>query len=283
MKKKTKKEKKQTTTPEDSIEMVYEVITTVPQLTNFIKKLPKCRTISSRLTSTKMLLEIKNKELYQKCIELKCLSVISNWLKEYKKSVASGTDLTLDEESINMNIIYLCEKMHLSINDLKNSKIGKNINSLGKALPEGSPLRKKCEEIIAKWKQMLNDDENQEENVQESEQNIAKNELEVTNTYNSNINNNNFLNNKTKRNSHNSNPLLSNLNTKANNMNLNVANNATNKINPPKIKTYVKNSNIISFFSLKKRNNTFFKSLLKTLNFITASLNNFLIFFFIII
>jgi hypothetical protein len=140
--------------------------------------------------------------------------------------------------------------MHLSINDLKNSKIGKNINSLGKALPEGSPLRKKCEEIIAKWKQMLNDDENQEENVQESEQNIAKNELEVTNTYNSNINNNNFLNNKTKRNSHNSNPLLSNLNTKANNMNLNVANNATNKINPPKIKTYVKNSNIISFFSL---------------------------------
>lgn len=184
-----------------------------------------------------MLLEIKNKELYQKCIELKCLSVISNWLKEYKKSVASGTDLTLDEESINMNIIYLCEKMHLSINDLKNSKIGKNINSLGKALPEGSPLRKKCEEIIAKWKQMLNDDENQEENVQESEQNIAKNELEVTNTYNSNINNNNFLNNKTKRNSHNSNPLLSNLNTKANNMNLNVANNATNKINPPKIKT----------------------------------------------
>ena len=250
MKKKTKKEKKQTTTPEDSIEMVYEVITTVPQLTNFIKKLPKCRTISSRLTSTKMLLEIKNKELYQKCIELKCLSVISNWLKEYKKSVASGTDLTLDEESINMNIIYLCEKMHLSINDLKNSKIGKNINSLGKALPEGSPLRKKCEEIIAKWKQMLNDDENQEENVQESEQNIAKNELEVTNTYNSNINNNNFLNNKTKRNSHNSNPLLSNLNTKANNMNLNVANNATNKINPHKIKTYVKNSNIISFFSL---------------------------------
>ena len=255
MKKKTKKEKKQTTTPEDSIEMVYEIITTVPQLTNFIKKLPKCRTISSRLTSTKMLLEIKNKELYQKCIELKCLSVISNWLKEYKKSVASGTDLTLDEESINMNIIYLCEKMHLSINDLKNSKIGKNINSLGKALPEGSPLRKKCEEIIAKWKQMLNDDENQEENVQESEQNIAKNELEVTNTYNSNINNNNFLNNKTKRNSHNSNMLSNiNINTNATNINLNATNiaNKINTFNPIIIKKYVKNSTNFFFSLLSK-------------------------------
>ena len=255
MKKKTKKEKKQTTTPEDSIEMVYEIITTVPQLTNFIKKLPKCRTISSRLTSTKMLLEIKNKELYQKCIELKCLSVISNWLKEYKKSVSSGTDLTLDEESINMNIIYLCEKMHLSINDLKNSKIGKNINSLGKALPEGSPLRKKCEEIIAKWKQMLNDDENQEENVQESEQNIAKNELEVTNTYNSNINNNNFLNNKTKRNSHNTNMLSNiNINTNATNINLNATNiaNKINSFNPIIIKKYVKNSTNIFFSLLSK-------------------------------
>ena len=171
MKKKTKKEKKQTTTPEDSIEMVYEIITTVPQLTNFIKKLPKCRTISSRLTSTKMLLEIKNKELYQKCIELKCLSVISNWLKEYKKSVASGTDLTLDEECINTNIINLCQRIHLSKNDLKNSKIGKNINSLGKALPEGSDLRKKCEDIITKWKQMLeNDEEKEEENNPQPEQ-----------------------------------------------------------------------------------------------------------------
>ena len=159
MKKKTKKEKKQDPNPEESIEISSEFITTVPQLKNFIKKIPKCHTISSRLTATKNLLEIKTKELYQKFIELKGLSILSNWLKEYKKSVASGTDLTLDEECINTNIINLCQRIHLSKNDLKNSKIGKNINSLGKALPEGSDLRKKCEDIITKWKQMLENDE----------------------------------------------------------------------------------------------------------------------------
>ena len=255
MKKKTKKEKKQLSTPDDSIEISPEIITSVPQLKNFIKKLPKCHTISSRLTATKNLLAIKNNELYQKFIELKGLSILSNWLKEYKKSVASGTDLTLDEECINTNIIYLCQNIHLSINDLKNSKIGKNINSLGKALPEGSPLRKKCEDIITKWKQMLdNDDENEEENKGENEQiNINEgmnNTGDGTNNYTANFNNNNFLNNKTLRNGLNT-TMLSNFNPKANNINLN-ANNIANKINPIIIKTYVKNSTNFFFSLLSK-------------------------------
>ena len=248
MKKNTKKEKKQDSNPEESIEISSEFITTVPQLKNFIKKIPKCHTISSRLTATKNLLEIKTKELYQKFIELKGLSILSNWLKEYKKSVASGTDLTLDEECINTNIINLCQRIHLSKNDLKNSKIGKNINSLGKALPEGSDLRKKCEDIITKWKQMLeNDEEKEEENNPQPEQFQINNASEGTNNYAGNINNNNFLNNKTRRNNFNTN-MLSNINTNANNINLN-ANNLANKINPIKIKTYVKNSTNF-FFSL---------------------------------
>ena len=249
MKKKTKKEKKQNFSPEDSIEISPETITTVQQLKNFLKKLPKCHTISSRLTATKNLLEINNNELYQKCIELKGLSILSNWLKEYKKSIAGGTDLTLDEEVINKNIIYLCQKIHLSINDLKNSKIGKNINSLGKVLPEGSQLRKQCEEIIAKWKQMLdNDDENEEENNGENEQHQLNNVGDETNNFNANINNNTFLNNKIKRSILNTN-MLSNFNPNANNINLN-ANNIANKINQIIIKTYVINSTNFFFLYL---------------------------------
>jgi hypothetical protein len=257
MKKKTKKEKKQDSNPEESIEISSEFITTVPQLKNFIKKIPKCHTISSRLTATKNLLEIKTKELYQKFIELKGLSILSNWLKEYKKSVASGTDLTLDEECINTNIINLCQRIHLSKNDLKNSKIGKNINSLGKALPEGSDLRKKCEDIITKWKQMLeNDEEKEEENNPQPEQFQINNASEGTNNYAGNINNNNFLNNKTRRNNFNTN-MLSNINTNANNINLN-ANNLANKINPIKIKTYVKNSTNFFFSLLSKIKKCYF-------------------------
>ena len=254
LKKKSKKDKKQYSNAEDSIEISYELITSVPQLKNFIKKIPKCHTISSRLTATKILLDMKNNELYQKFIELKGVSILSNWLKEYKKSVQSGTDLTLDEELINTNIIYLCQQIHLSKNDLINSKIGKNINSLGKALPEESPLRKKCEEIIDKWKKMLenedNNEENEKANEEQAEQLKINNNREEINNFNNN--NNSFLNNKIKRNSHNANPLLINTNTILNNINPIVANNAINKINPINIKTYVKNSTNFFFSLLSK-------------------------------
>ena len=109
--KKGKKDKKVYSTPDDSVEMTPELISTVTQLQSFIKKLPRCHTISSRLTATKNLLDIKNNELYQKCIELKGLSILSKWLKEYKVSVADGTDLTRDEEIIVTNIICLGDSL----------------------------------------------------------------------------------------------------------------------------------------------------------------------------
>ena len=253
--KKDKKEKKIYTTPEDSVEMTPEMISTVNQLQSFIKKLPKCHTISSRLTATKNLLEIKNNELYQKCIELKGLSYLSSWLKEYKKSVASGTDLTRDEEYIVKNIIHLCERIHLSINDLKTSKIGKNINSLGKALSEGCSVKKYCEEIVSKWREMIegneNNDENNEDNYEENNgsQNQQNNLGGGVNGLGINNNNNQFLNTKVKRNN-NSNPFS--ISTNSNNINLNTNSNTSNKINSIKIKTYVKNSTNLFFSLLSK-------------------------------
>lgn len=239
--KKEKKDKKSYTTPEDSVEMTPELISTVIQLQSFIKKLPKCHTISSRLNATKNLLDIKSNELYQKCIELKGLSYLSSWLKEYKKSVQGGTDLTRDEEFIVINIIYLCERIHLSINDLKTSKIGKCINSLGKVLPEGCNVKKHCERIVSKWREMI--DSNEGGNEDNNEENKEENN-------NGNVGNNNinqFLNNKIQRNSHNSNPFTS-TNIK-NNINLNTnVNNTSNKINSIKIKTYVKKIQLICFF-----------------------------------
>ena len=239
--KKEKKDKKAYIAPEDSVELAPEFISTVTQLQSFIKKLPKCHTISSRLTATKNLLDIKSNELYQKCIELKGLTILSSWLKEYKKSVQGGTDLTRDEEFIVINIIYLCERIHLSINDLKTSKIGKCINSLGKVLPEGCNVQKQCEKIVSKWREMIDSNEGG------NEDNNEKNEEENNNGNGGNNNSNQFLNNKIQRNSHNSNPFTS-TNIK-NNINLNTnVNNTSNKINSIKIKTYVKKIQLICFF-----------------------------------
>ena len=62
---------------------------------------------------------------------------------------------------------------------------------MGKALPAESSLRKKCEDIIAKWKQMLEeeDDEKEEENNAETEKLQMNNIPEGTNNYSANINN----------------------------------------------------------------------------------------------
>ena len=239
--KKEKKDKKPYIAPEDSVEMTPELISTVTQLQSFIKKLPKCHTISSRLTATKNLLDIKNNELYQKCIELKGLTILSSWLKEYKKSVQGGTDLTRDEEFIVINIIYLCERIHLSINDLKTSKIGKCINSLGKVLPEGCNVQKHCEKIVSKWREMIDSNEGG------NEDNNEENKEENNNGNDGNNNSNQLLNKKIQRNSHNPNPFTST--SIKNNINLNTnVNNTSNKINSIKIKTYVKKIQLICFF-----------------------------------
>ena len=214
MKKKSKKDNKATKTvkePEEPIEISPMIIQNIPDLQTLVKKLPKSSTISSRLTASQNLLDIKNNDLHKKFIELKGLSILSNWLKEYKKSVSNGINLTRDEEFIVSNIVRLCEKMHLSINDLKTSKIGKNINSLGKALSDESELKKMCEEIVEKWREMINknEDDNSNDNLNVNDDNNANN-----------TNNKKILNNKTKRN--NFNPT---------NNNNNNSNSNTNKIN----------------------------------------------------
>lgn len=214
MKKKSKKDNKTNKTakePEEPIEISPMIIQNIPDLQTLVKKLPKSSTISSRLTASQNLLDIKNNDLHKKFIELKGLSILSNWLKEYKKSVSNGINLTRDEEFIVSNIVRLCEKMHLSINDLKTSKIGKNINSLGKALSDESELKKMCEEIVEKWREMINknEDDNSNDNLNVNDDNNANN-----------TNNKKILNNKTKRN--NFNPT---------NNNNNNSNSNTNKIN----------------------------------------------------
>lgn len=228
MPKKSKKERKtskDTKEIEEPIEISPKNILTITDLYALLKDLPKCSTLSSRLVATKNLLDIKNNDLLKKFTESKGLSTLSNWLKEYKKSVANGNDLTRDEESIVTYIINLCDKMHLSINDLKASKIGKNINSLGKVLAEGKKIKKLCEEIVEKWREMINKNE---------EDDNSNDNLNDDNTNNININNK-LVNNKTKRN------------------NFNQNNNNNNNSNTNKLisKMYVFNSNFIFIFFVK--------------------------------
>ena len=265
MKKKSKKDKK-VFNQEESIEMTSEYITSFNQLQEFLKKLPKCHTISSRLAATKNYLEINNNELYNKSIELDGLVILGSWLKEYKKSVGSGTDLTKDEEFIVSNIIYLCEKMHLTKNELISSKIGKNINSLGKVLPEGNQVKTLCNQIIQKWREMIKNNEEENEQVENDEfnQNNSSSQKKTHTGTSDNFSNNQIIGLKVRKNNFNSIPFNnSNIFSNTNNINLNTKfNNTCNKINSIIIKAYVNNSTNFIFLLLSINKKDVFQNLL---------------------
>ena len=66
MKKKSKKDNKTNKTakePEEPIEISPMIIQNIPDLQTLVKKLPKSSTISSRLTASQNLLDIKNNDL----------------------------------------------------------------------------------------------------------------------------------------------------------------------------------------------------------------------------
>lgn len=180
-------------------EMLSKKISSLPELQSFIKLLPKCETISSKLAATQNLLDIDITEidLYKQFIELKGLLIFSGWIKEYKNSVQKGTDLTKDEEVIVTNIVTLCDKMNLTISDLKNSKIGKNINSLAKLLSEDKIPKKPCSDIVAKWRFMI--DANEENEKNEKENNKGSGLVSDEGKGNEMKDNKNILNMKTKR------------------------------------------------------------------------------------
>lgn len=198
-------------------------ITNLQELQAFIKLLPKCETISSKLLATQNLLDIaenpKDIYLYKKFIEMKGLLIFSGWIKEYKNSVQKGTDLTKDEEIIVVNIVCLCDKMNLSIRDLKSSKIGKNINSLTKLLGNEKIPKAPCSEIVAKWRFMI---ESNEENEKKEKEKIDKEK-------NNNIGGNDEKDKEVKDNSKNG--ILMNMKTKRKPNNFSNNNNINSKIN----------------------------------------------------
>lgn len=264
--KKTKKTQRSNSL--EPIEITPKLIVSNQELREFLKILPKCLTINSRLQATKNLLDIKNEYLIEKFIQLKGLSILGSWLKEYKVSVKSGTELTRDEEFIVQNIIFLCDRMHLSINVLKESKIGKYINGLGKALGEDKKPKKFCENIVAKWRKMISETEGDgepneeiknlnpvENNLNSMNNGFINHEFTDSNQINNFNNNNNvhftenfdndkkqFLGSKTKRNNN------------QNNFNNNSINsNSSNKINYPyNSKKYVNHFQLILFKILNK-------------------------------
>ena len=143
------------------------------------------------LQITKSLLTIKEKSILDQLIPLKVIHTLSKWIHEYKEEKLKGMEIPPDEIKIIIDIVNLCQKVDFKKNDLKNTKIGKNINKLGKALKNDNEAKKYCENIVSKWRKMIDGDDERNEGENEFMRKKTKRENYDSNK---NLSNNNFPN-----------------------------------------------------------------------------------------
>ena len=151
----------------------------------------KANTMSQRLQITKSLLTITEKSILDQLIPLKVIHTLSKWIHEYKEEKLKGMEIPPDEIKIIIDIVNLCQKVDFKKNDLKNTKIGKNINKLGKALKNDNEAKKYCENIVSKWRKMIDGDDERNEGENEFTRKKTKRENYDSNK---NLSNNNFPN-----------------------------------------------------------------------------------------
>ncbi len=166
-------------------------ITNIQSLHSLINSMEKANTMSQRLQITKSLLTIKEKSILDQLIPLKVIHTLSKWIHEYKEEKLKGMEIPPDEIKIIIDIVNLCQKVDFKKNDLKNTKIGKNINKLGKALKNDNEAKKYCENIVSKWRKMIDGDDERNEGENEFMRKKTKRENYDSNK---NLSNNNFPN-----------------------------------------------------------------------------------------
>lgn len=191
----------------------YQPITSLSSLQSLISQMKSSSSFTSRQNHIRSLLSITDSSLFSELIASKGIHILSKWIHDYKDACQGGGDLSKEEENLVIDIIRICDQCYLSISDLKDTKIGKNINKLGKELGPESRAKRECEEIVEKWRKMIdkaNDDSNdnyvgrkthREYNDDEYSRAINSNNKHTTNT-NDDSSRNNLINpntnNKTK-------------------------------------------------------------------------------------
>ena len=136
-----------------------EQITNLQSLHSLISSMENADTMSQRLHITESLLTITDKNILDQLIPLKVIHTLSKWIHEYKEEKIRGMEIPPDEIKIIINVINLCQKIDFKKNDLKSTKIGKNINKVGKALNNNNSAKKHCEYIVSKWRKMIDEDD----------------------------------------------------------------------------------------------------------------------------
>ena len=135
--------------------------------------------------------------MVERFMHLQGTNVLSEWTNEYKEKIEKSEKYEKIEkfplvlEILNL-ILNISNRLPINVADLKNSKIGKKINKLGKCITDKT-IKIKCETMVNRWKKMISDMKEEKKNFKSKGLTEEKTEdpASISNLFNILPNNNN--------------------------------------------------------------------------------------------
>jgi hypothetical protein len=125
------------------------------QVAGIISSIKKENKIDIRIELSVALNEITNPNCLTRFLQLNGTTHLGYWIDDYREEIETKGTLDPRVYEILSNILNFCDKLPISVHDLKISKIGKKINKLGKSIDNEKIIKSKCEELVFRWKKMI--------------------------------------------------------------------------------------------------------------------------------
>lgn len=106
-----------------------------------------------------------NPLVMQKFLEINGAEILSSWLQELREKLSDLPNNVSQSfvDNILLNLLSFCEKLKISLQDLKYSKIGKVVNKISKCNLENKEIQTKCVELVNKWKKIVEETKEKKE------------------------------------------------------------------------------------------------------------------------
>jgi len=91
-------------------------------------------------------------------LEFQGAEILSNWLHDIKEKIQDLPNSTNSQNYLNnilLNLLIFCERLNISLKDLKFSKIGKEVNKIAKLNLDNKEIHSKCVGLVNKWKKIV--------------------------------------------------------------------------------------------------------------------------------
>jgi hypothetical protein len=127
---------------------------------NFLMLMKKDLKIENKLEISITLNKTNNPTVLELFLEFEGAKILTNFLMELKDKINDQIYLSKNQniyDAILLNIFNFCERLKISLHDLKYSKIGKMVNNFAKSYTNNKEIQLKSANLVKKWKKIVDD------------------------------------------------------------------------------------------------------------------------------